>query len=63
MKKESKCHAFWKTNRNPITMKKCVDENALHIHNRSKEQIFALELQRAKTLAFDYEHQILTKND
>ena len=63
MKTESKCHAFWKTNRNPITMKKCVDEKTLHIHNRSKEQVFALERSRAKTLAFDYEDQILTKND
>jgi len=63
MKTESKCHAFWKTNRNPITMKKCADESKLHIHNRSKEQIFALERSRAKTLAFDYEDQILTKND
>ncbi len=38
MNTESKCHAFWKTGRNPITMKKCKEENYLHIHNRSKEQ-------------------------
>ena len=63
MKEENKCHAFWKTNRNPITMKKCADEKGLHIHNRSKEQMFALGRQRAKTLAFDYEDQILTNND
>ena len=43
MKIESKCHAFWKSNRNPITMKKCADENKLHIHNQSKEQDVALE--------------------
>ena len=43
MKTESKCHAFWKTNRNPITMKKCADEKKLHIHNQSKEQEMELE--------------------
>ena len=42
MKTETKCHAFWKTNRNPITMKKCADEKGLHIRNQSKEQVIAL---------------------
>ena len=42
MKKESKCHAFWKTNRNPITMQKCADEGKLHKDNQSKEQLIAL---------------------
>ena len=43
---ETKCHRFWLTNRNPITMKKCADEKKLHIHNSSKEQDVALEIWR-----------------
>ena len=35
-KTESKCHAFWLTNRNPITMKKCAEENLLHDEKQSK---------------------------
>jgi len=36
---ESKCHAFWKENRNPITMKRCIEENYLHRDNKSPEDI------------------------
>lgn len=42
-KTETKCHRFWLTNRNPITMKKCSEENELHIHNQSREQEVALD--------------------
>lgn len=58
-KEETKCHSFWKTNRNPITMKKCADEKGLHIHNRSKEQLFNLEKSRSKRLRINYEDQSL----
>ena len=58
-KEEAKCHAFWKTNRNPITMKKCADEKGLHIHNRSQEQIFNLEKRRSRRLKINYEDQLL----
>tara|TARA_R110000765_G_scaffold298672_1_gene393739 strand:- start:291 stop:479 length:189 start_codon:yes stop_codon:yes gene_type:complete len=58
-KEETKCHAFWKTNRNPITMKKCSDEKGLHIHNRSQEQIFNLEKRRSRRLKINYEDQSL----
>ncbi len=34
---ETKCHKFWESNRNPITMKKCASDKKLHIHNNSKE--------------------------
>ena len=57
---ESKCHAFWKTNRNPITMKKCNEENTLHIHNQSKEQDVALERWRedkGRTNNFNFNNQ------
>tara|TARA_B110000027_G_C16044042_1_gene266788 strand:+ start:223 stop:411 length:189 start_codon:yes stop_codon:yes gene_type:complete len=56
---ETKCHAFWKTNRNPITMKKCADEKGLHIHNKSKEQMFNLEKTRSRRLKINYEDQSL----
>ncbi len=42
--REEKCHRFWLTNRNPITMKK--DERKLHIHNLSKEQIISSQRRR-----------------
>ena len=42
--REEKCHRFWLTNRNPITMKK--DERKLHIHNLSKEQIIRSQRRR-----------------
>ena len=58
-KEETKCHAFWKTNRNPITMKKCADEKGLHIHNRSQEQMFNLEQSRSRRLKINYEDQSL----
>tara|TARA_R100000541_G_scaffold6170_3_gene13667 strand:+ start:3589 stop:3816 length:228 start_codon:yes stop_codon:yes gene_type:complete len=49
MRKELKgCHKFWESNRNPITMKKCADENKLHIHNQSKEQELELERWRER---------------
>ena len=57
---ETKCHAFWKTNRNPITMKKCSEENELHIHNRSTEQDVALERWRdnhGRTNSFNFKNQ------
>ncbi len=63
MKKQSKFHAFWKNNRHPITMKDCAKEKEVHKDNRSKEQLVALERLRAKNLAYDYEHQLLTKED
>ena len=63
MKKKSKFHAFWKDNRHPITMKYCAKEREIHKSNRSKEELVALERLRAKTLAFDYEHRILTKQE
>jgi len=50
MKTETKCHAFWKTNRNPITMKKCADEKKLHIHNQSREQEIELEQWRERKI-------------
>jgi|TARA_R110000765_G_scaffold26301_3_gene64269 hypothetical protein len=46
MGNESKCHAFWKTGRNPITMKKCREENFLHVRNRSAEQNIARDQRR-----------------
>ena len=53
---QTKCHRFWLTNRNPITMKKCADESKLHIHNQSKEQDVALERWRDNKVArFNYD--------
>jgi len=53
---QTKCHRFWLTNRNPITMKKCADDNKLHIHNQSKEQDVALERWRDNKVArFNYD--------
>jgi len=46
MKTVSKFHKFWEDNRNPITMKRCADENKLHIHNQSKEYQVALSNKR-----------------
>ena len=57
---ETKCHAFWKTNRNPITMKKCADESKLHIQNQSKEQDVALDRWRennGRTNNFNFKNQ------
>tara|TARA_R110001632_G_scaffold201975_1_gene324969 strand:+ start:1085 stop:1279 length:195 start_codon:yes stop_codon:yes gene_type:complete len=48
MKTQEKCHSFWKTNRNPITMKKNTDFN-LHHNNLSKEQEIALAIKREDT--------------
>ena len=55
--KETKCHRFWLTNRNPITMKRCADDKKLHIHNQSKEDEVALERWRennGRTNKFNY---------
>jgi len=53
---QAKCHRFWLENRNPITMKKCTDDNKLHIHNQSKEQDVALERWRDNKVArFNYD--------
>ena len=49
MKTESKCHSFWKTNRNPITMKKNSDFD-LHHTNLSREQEVALEIKREESI-------------
>ena len=46
MNTETKCHAFWKTGRNPITMKVCREEKPLHIHNRSTEMNIARDQRR-----------------
>ena len=58
MSKEAKCHAFWKSNRNPITMKKCADEKLLHRNNKSREQDVELEKFRSKRLRINYEDQL-----
>jgi hypothetical protein len=60
MKKEAKCHAFWKTNRNPITMKVCSIDNAVHKDNKSEEQKYRTQQLRDKILKINYEDQILT---
>ena len=63
MKTESKCHSFWKTNRNPITMHRCETENKLHKSQKSRIDIILSEKYSARKMRFDYENQILTKND
>tara|TARA_B110000914_G_scaffold223355_1_gene238667 strand:- start:886 stop:1077 length:192 start_codon:yes stop_codon:yes gene_type:complete len=50
MTTETKCHAFWKTGRNPITMKRCKEENYLHIHNRSTEMNVARDQRRQNAI-------------
>ena len=49
MKTEEKCHSFWKTDRNPITMKKNTDFD-LHHTNLSREQEVALEIKREESI-------------
>ncbi len=41
---QSKFHKFWLEGRNPITMKKCLDEDMLHRHNRTQE----MDIERAR---------------
>ena len=60
---ESNCHAFWKTNRNPITMQKCENETKLHLSQKSQVDKILTEKYSARKMRFDYENQILTKND
>jgi len=59
--REEKCHRFWLTNRNPITMKKCLDEKGLHIHNRSKEQVVSTNNRRQNLIdrkeGFEFNNQ------
>lgn len=50
MNNEAKCHAFWKTGRNPITMKKCSEEKLLHRHNKSKEQEIMTDQRRQRVI-------------
>ena len=61
MNNETKCHAFWKTGRNPITMKVCREEKYLHIHNRSAEQNVARDQRRQngidKKQGFEFNNQ------
>ena len=59
--REEKCHRFWLTNRNPITMKKCMDEKTLHINNRSKEQVVSTNKRRQNLIdrkeGFEFNNQ------
>tara|TARA_R110002167_G_scaffold13384_1_gene55819 strand:+ start:3785 stop:3970 length:186 start_codon:yes stop_codon:yes gene_type:complete len=50
MNNETKCHAFWKTGRNPITMKRCKEEKYLHQSNKSPEQEYQTKLRREVVL-------------
>lgn len=55
MKTVSKFHKFWESNRNPITMKRCISDNKLHINNRSKEFHIEMESKRqSERLEFRY---------
>ncbi len=48
------CIKFWEQGRNPITMKRCVEENVLHRHNQSKEQEISLKRYRETRVTLDF---------